>query len=355
MSIYLGGRMLQKICAVLALFITTVSWAADAYNPTTNQLTAANVSAFGTTYTQVVLTVDKVLSVGGGAPQSSVDTYDDRTNQLTIASVDVKGTTYTNVVITVGQVLNVGGTLLQTPNGLTCASSNADVFGTMAFETSQPIRAKPWGCLVVNAADQQPTWDGHQAVRFEVRPSDCSASSSFDDCANDRSRHEINEAGIGPTQGQILTWEERIFIPSQPKFRPKGGNIMFLTQINFIDDSHYGTVAYIEVAPDGALMIRTHVDLTFNILRKYVVHKNPTDKWVKFKFEVKSTSQPDGYLKVYVDDQLVVDEVRPTLPTPTSVNFLKLGIYNAFKSQAIEPYGTQIVYFDGLSKTVKVP
>lgn len=244
--------------------------------------------------------------------------------------------------------------LLTTPSGSTCVGVSApDVFGSMVFETAQPINAKSWGCLLVESADKQAVFDGHQSARFEVRPGDCSANSGFNDCVNDRSRHEINESGIGPTQGQIITWEERIFIPSQPRFRPKGGNIMFLSQINFIDSANYGTVAYIEVAQDGSLMIRTHVGMTFNILNQYVVHRNPVDKWVKFKFEVKSTAQPDGYLKVYVDDQLVVDETRQTLPTPTSVNWLKMGIYNAFKSQATEAYDTQIVYYDGLSKVVK--
>lgn len=242
--------------------------------------------------------------------------------------------------------------LLTTPNGSSCEGNvGTDVFATMEFATAQPINAKTWGCLIVEAADKQPVFDGHQSARFEVRPNDCSANSGFNDCLNDRSRHEINESGIGPTQGQTITWEERIFIPSQPRFRPSGRNIMFLTQINFTDSSNYGTLAYIEVRQDGALMIRTHVGLTWTILNQYVVHQNPVDKWVKFKFEVKSTSQPDGYLKVYVDDQLVVDETRQTLPTPTSVNWLKIGIYNAFKSQAIEPYENQVVYYDGLSKS----
>jgi hypothetical protein len=128
---------------------------------------------------------------------------------------------------------------------------------------------------------------------------------------------------------------------------------MFLSQINFSDKDNYGTIAYIEVAQDGSLMIRTHVGLTFNILNQYLVSQNPVDRWVKFKFQVKSTSQPDGYLKVYVDDQLLVDETRQTLPTPTSVNRLKIGIYNSFKSRATESYDTQIIYYDGLSKVVK--
>lgn len=243
---------------------------------------------------------------------------------------------------------------LTTPSGSACMGvADPDVLGAMVFETAQPLNSKPWGCLIVNAAEKQPVFDGQRSARFEVRPSDCSASGSFNDCTNDRSRHEINETSVGPTQGQIITWEEKIFIPTQPRFRPRGGNIMFLTQINYMDSSNYGTLAYLEVAQDGALMIRTHIGMTFNILNQYVVHRDPIDKWIKFKFEVKSTILSDGYLKVYVNDQLVVDENRQTLPTATAVNMLKIGIYNAFKSQAAEAFDTQIVYFDGLTKVVK--
>lgn len=222
----------------------------------------------------------------------------------------------------------------------------------MVFETAQPINAKPWGCLLVDAADSQPVLEGGQSLRFEVRPDDCSANSGFNDCQNDRSRHEINEAGVGATEGKVLTWEENIFIPTQPRFRPQGGNIMFLTQINFVDSTNYGTLAYVEVAQNGSLMIRTHVGLTFQIAKQYVVYPNPADKWIKFKFVVKSTAKPDGYVQVFVDDQLMVHETRQTLPSSTAVNWLKIGIYNAYKSAAVEPYETQVVYYGKLKKTV---
>lgn len=243
---------------------------------------------------------------------------------------------------------------LATPNGTTCAGVNqSDVFGTMAFETSQPINATQYGCLIVSANDKQPVFDGSRSARFEVRPNDCSASSAFNDCINDRSRHEINETGIGATEGQTITWEERLYIPSQPRFRPKGKNAMFLTQINYIDGSNYGTLAYLEVGQNNELIVRTHVGFTWDILKQYVIQQNPADKWVDLKFEVKSTAQQDGYLKVYVDGQLVVNETRQTIPSASSKNWLKLGIYNAFKSQATEPYDTQVVYFDGLSKSIR--
>ncbi|HTQ98931.1 MAG TPA: hypothetical protein VMH83_03035, partial [Candidatus Acidoferrum sp.] len=50
-----------------------------------------------------------ILGLQGGAPKGAVDTYDSALNQLTIPNVLVNGVTYTNVLITVGKIVSVGG------------------------------------------------------------------------------------------------------------------------------------------------------------------------------------------------------------------------------------------------------
>ena len=82
--------------------------------------------------------------------------------------------------------------------------------------------------------------------------------------------------------------------------------------------------------------------------------KDPLDKWIKFKFEVNSTSGEDGYLKVFVNDELMVHEIRPTLPPDQdATTYLRFGIYNWSLYKVTEPYGKQVVYFDAISKSVK--
>ena len=79
---------------------------------------------------------------------------------------------------------------LTTPAGTSClsSSSSTDVFGNTNYRVSHAIKASTWGCMLVNKSDGQPVFDGNQSVRFEIRPGDCNASNSFDDCVNDRSR-----------------------------------------------------------------------------------------------------------------------------------------------------------------------
>jgi hypothetical protein len=247
--------------------------------------------------------------------------------------------------------------LIATPAGTSCVSErDPDVFGGEVFETSHPIQAKSHGCLIVNSTDKQPVFDGLRSARFEVRAEDCNASASFNDCTNDRSRHEINEReGSGGTSGQVITWEENIYIPKQTRFRPRGDrNALFITQINFKSKTEYGVLAYLEIGPNGELMVTTHNDFTFVVKKKQVIANSfPVDTWTNIKFEVLSTPQSNGYLKVYLNGKLVVEENRPTLPAADYSNLLKFGIYNAFKSLATEAYTTQVIYFDGVKKTVR--
>jgi hypothetical protein len=104
----------QRLCAAVLLSVAS-AWsahAADVYTPSNNQLRVPLVEVSGRTYTDVLLTVDRVVHVWGGNPNGSIDTYNPALNQLSIPQVLVGTQKYTNVVITVGQVLSVGGEMV---------------------------------------------------------------------------------------------------------------------------------------------------------------------------------------------------------------------------------------------------
>ena len=248
-------------------------------------------------------------------------------------------------------IVSSGGKTFEYPD---CDSgTNEDVFGGLKFKTTHPFNEKDYGCALVSKADGFPVFDGTQSARFEVRPGDCSASSGWDDCPNDRSRHEIQEAERQLTEGDLLTYELMVYIPSKPKIKPQGyRNLLVLTQINIRDLPLYTALAYLKF-DHGTLQIQTHHEFTWEVKRIYMVVEDPLDQWIKVKFEVNSTSGWDGYLKVFVNDELKVYEIGPTLPTSDAETDLRFGIYNASVSQATEPYGKQVVYFDAISKSVK--
>ena len=230
---------------------------------------------------------------------------------------------------------------------------------------SQPINASSWGCLVVDKANNQPVYSGSQSVRFEVRPGDCNASSTFNDCVNDRSRWEIYQNRGKSTQGEIITYEYAIYIPSQPLIQPTPASgpgpkpLTVLTQINWqcassnpcssLGSGGYGALAFLKIDYTGTLSLQTHQDFTWAPNQTVVVDSNPYNKWIKLRYVIKSTAASDGYIQIYANDKLVINEIRATLPNSGASDTLKLGIYNSSLSSASQAWQTQVVYFDGFS------
>ena len=297
----------------------------------------------------VVITALLLAACGGGGSDSSSSTSSTTTPASTVNLATPAGTTCGTVNNALSQPI----------------ATNTDVFGNLAFWVSSVIGSKSWSCLIVNKSDSQPVFDGTQSIRFEVRPGDCTAPNytSISDCVNDRSRSEIDTAdqnsGVHPpsTQGQIITYEYRVYIPTQPLIRPTSAKgvsntvLMVLTQLRNTHTSD--ALAFLCIDETGGLYLQTHEGFSWTPLQKVTIDTKPQDKWIKMKYVVKSTSSSDGYVKIYVNDALVINETRATLPDAAQTQMLKIGIYNSFLSAAAQPWQTQVVYFDGISTTVQ--
>jgi len=258
--------------------------------------------------------------------------------------------------------LTIGGRTLTVTQASPAVPGCADVpdqdaLGGLPIVTFLNPAMFSYGCRLVLASDGHPVHDGVKSARFELHANECDSSAAFPDCQTDRGRFEVTENNRGEsTDGRTVTYEEWIFVPPQPRFRPRGGNLLFVTQLKYNpadSETGGGTLAYIEVGASGQLMIRTHRGFTFDIDRQYTVMANPVGTWTKVVWEIKATTQGDGYTRVYVNDALMVDEAKPTLPTAGWRHSLTFGLYNAFKSNATEPYDTQVLYFDGIRKSVR--
>jgi len=249
---------------------------------------------------------------------------------------------------------------LATPPGTTCINvTNADVFGNMKFINPYTSGVTSWGCLIVNKSDNQPVLDGTQSARFELRPGDCGASQTFSDCTNNRSRTEIQEANYSVTQGQIITFNNNIFIPTQSNLYTSQTLSLTLTQILYQYNLAsgeliiYGDIAQLAMNKSGALIIETYSDFdgSFTRLNTYTVSSSPMNQWINIRYEIKSTASGDGYFKAYVNGALLVNETRSTLPSALASNTIRFGIYDHFQAGG-KASETQVVYFDGISKQV---
>ena len=116
---------MKKLIYVVFIFHFSINvWSADTYNSSINQLTIPMVRVGTTNYTNVVITVEEVVSVGTNSTPYAVDFYKPDSNQLIIPVVNVGGNTYNNVVITVGNVISSEGQAPQgSPSSIVQASS----------------------------------------------------------------------------------------------------------------------------------------------------------------------------------------------------------------------------------------
>ena len=253
---------------------------------------------------------------------------------------------------------------LATPAGTACTKSfsNTDAFGNTSFQVSGTGfgTEKLWSCLVVDKANNQPVYSGTQSVRFETRPGDCFVGiGGYDDCANDRSHNDLMATQRKSTQGQIITYEYYMYLPSQPLITPPSAKGCYsttatlLAQINWINQTgtSYGQLLEPRIDETG-LFLNPQLDWTFANGPKVPLDSNPYNKWIKLKYVIKSTASADGYIQVYMNDQLVYNQTRATLPGTDYQNMLKIGFYDGQISCATQPWQTQVVYFDGISTTI---
>jgi hypothetical protein len=93
------------------LSMSTVGvWAADSYDAHSRQLTIPAITIGGATYSNMVVTVGKIVTAPtGGVPLGGVDTYDPATRNLTVPAVVLGTVTYSNAVVTVDGVVSIGG------------------------------------------------------------------------------------------------------------------------------------------------------------------------------------------------------------------------------------------------------
>ena len=100
--------MKKLLASVILFFVIAQAWAVDTYNPTNGQLTIPTVVVGTNVYTNVVIQVGNILSVGSSPANGAIDSYNASNGQLTIPSVLVGALIYYNVTVTVGGVLSIG-------------------------------------------------------------------------------------------------------------------------------------------------------------------------------------------------------------------------------------------------------
>ena len=218
-----------------------------------------------------------------------------------------------------------------------------DITTGWSFEKSLRKNFKNYGYQVVKSQRGHPVRDGKLSMRFEIRAGDCSWSSGWSDCKNDRERHELKSKTDWGKGEHWYHWS--IYIP-------RDYEIIFpvkiaLGQFHQHDDH---PVFMFQNARGGY-----HVD---NQTIGYTLHQNQilTDedmrgRWTDILVHAHWTHKSDGFFRVYVNGSVDPSYVwsGKTKNKGKRVYF-KLGIYRSFVSRRPGDEPTQVVYYDSVAK-----
>ena len=353
-------KMTRRVLLVIAVSsMLSPLLKADSYND--GVLTIDRVLVGSDVYKEVKVTVKDLIQNNGGLAKANFDTYDGETGLLTIPRVEVGNEVYTNLVFSLGQAISYESmTSASTlPTSLAVLNyfvprdcienQNSDVLN--GLELRHLIEAPAtWGCNITDDPTQNPTYSGDSAVRFELRPGDCSPSfNGYDDCANDRSRIELYEPYPGePDVGKVVVYGHKFFLPKQD-FYPEGLPITIFSQISSDNDVTWLPLIYLHTDDGRNLKIRIHKGWTFNF-DDYTISNDLFDTWHDIRYELTGGLSESNSIKVFLNDELVVDVNRATFEDDSGFFGIKLGLYQAFLSQSSSTPSSVVVYHDEIYK-----
>jgi len=227
----------------------------------------------------------------------------------------------------------------------------ADVASGWHFSKSLPNGFKRHGFQVVDQKDGHPIRLGSQSIRFEVRPGDCSSHSGWDDCANDRERHELIQRDGLQREDDVFWFAWSLFVPADyPNVYPTK---TALGQFNQIKNN----VIWMFQNMDGGYYVDDQVPGVGSSRRteRIVEQSEFQGRWIDLLVHAKFTSGDDGFFKVYVDHALKFAHAGQTMAKGDQSPF-KFGIYRSFISRYLmrnpdaKGVPTQIAYYDEVRK-----
>jgi hypothetical protein len=143
---------MRKLLHLIIFVFYMPAHAVDIYDG--NKLFIPFVFVGPTLYSDVQVTVGKIISVANGKANPIYDRYNPANNLLSIPAVKVGVTTYTNVTIEIGSVLAVGGS-------------------SQAFETEAYLSPAPdYSGLQVSNSDLANIWDVNQSSTVNIKGMD---------------------------------------------------------------------------------------------------------------------------------------------------------------------------------------
>ena len=220
-------------------------------------------------------------------------------------------------------------------------SLSSDVgFGNKYFK-SLSNNFKKYGVCIVEKSKSHPTRLGQQSLRFEVKPGDCGYNNGWDDCKNDRERHELS----GNRHGDGEYWY------SWSIYLPKDFKNIYPTKLA-MGQFHQskGHVVWMFQNGNGGYLVDNQVYGYTTRRDKILNQKEMLGRWNDILVNAYWTDKKEGFFRVWVNGKLSYKYSGPTKSKGKKV-YQKFGIYRSYMSRykmakKVDLVPGQVVYFD---------
>mgnify|MGYP001189546978 CR=1 FL=1 len=230
------------------------------------------------------------------------------------------------------------------------AKNSKDVSNTEVRKKTLSHKKK-YSLKLVNSKDGHPVRSGNKSYRFEVRYGDCGSKPGESDCKKDRQRTELQVKKL--QKGKKDYWySTSIYLPEDyqsvapvrttfAQLYEKGWKPIFMVT----DRSG----EWLEI---GRMWSGEYVEM-----KKGIKINDMKGKWTDILINVRYSRKEDGFMKVWINDKLILESLNIKTFTPYTNKGAKLewGIYQTGVSDwkrkhGEKPYPAMVVYFDEVNQ-----
>ena len=195
---------------------------------------------------------------------------------------------------------------------------------------------KEYGLQVVDKKDGHPVRAGSKSMRFELRDGDCNdpPPPAWNDCKNDRERFELSGKEMFNGEEGWYAWS--IFIPKDYIDTETGANDLGQFNLEPGQDPDPCCVFMISKKKSGyklELYIWKSNKWTFKSIALNLSDEEMSGNWSDFIINFKWSKKDDGFIKLWLNNELVYEHSGQTFSKDTEFTYFKFGIYRSALSR----------------------
>ena len=204
---------------------------------------------------------------------------------------------------------------------------------------------------LVNSKDGHPVRSGNKSWRFEVREGDCGEDKKYSDCKSNRQRTELQTVEY-QKRNKEYWYSASIYLPED--YISVAPVRTVFTQIY---EKGWKPILMITDRSSEWLEVGRMWSGEYVEMKKGIKINDMKGKWTDILINVRYTRKEDGFMKVWINNKLILESLNIKTFTPYTNKGAKIewGIYQTGVSDwkrkhGDKPYPNMVVYFDEVNQ-----